>query len=89
MEFGEKIGFWQSSCLILPFLVNNGFSLKTVVQCTLAGCYKIAFKATDIFKVIRCIPVVSLPGQFKLASLCISLNVFQPAARIRAVQLSS
>lgn len=39
-NFEEKVGFWQSSCLKLPFLVSDGFSLKTVVQCTLAGYYK-------------------------------------------------
>lgn len=39
-NFEEKIGFWQSSCLILPFLVSDSFCLETVMQCTFAGCYK-------------------------------------------------
>ena len=63
--FEEKIGFWQSSCLSLPFLVSDGFSLKTVVQTTLAcaveslAAIKIAYKATNVFKGIRLTMVVS------------------------------
>lgn len=29
-NFEEKIGFWQSSCLTLPFLVSNGFKLMSL-----------------------------------------------------------
>lgn len=63
--FEEKMGFWQSSCLSLPFLVSDGFSLKTVVKTTLAcaveslAAIKIARKAADVFEGVRFTVVVS------------------------------
>lgn len=63
--FEDKMGFLLSSCLSLPFLVGDCFSLKAVVQTTLAcaveslAAIKIACKATDVFKGVKLTIVVS------------------------------
>lgn len=44
--FEEKIGFWQSSCVSLPFLGSDGFLFEgycanhTCLCCGVTGCYK-------------------------------------------------
>lgn len=57
--FEEKIVFWQSSCLSLPFLVSDGVSLKALGQAVLARALKTSCKAAKVFEGIKIILVVS------------------------------
>lgn len=57
--FEEKIVFWQSFGLSLPFWVRDGLFLKALVPIMLTHALKISCKAAKVFEGVKIILVVS------------------------------